>query len=115
MDSSEGERAVDMEEVARQHRRGLRAQELPPGRVGVPDWRWRYACPLQDPPDRRSTDPVSELEQLTLNPLVAPAVVLPGHPFDQPGDRLVDGRTPVPVWRGPLRGYQPTMPAQDRT
>src|SRR5436189_142467 len=31
-----GHRAVHVEEVSREHRRGLRAQELPPCRVGAP-------------------------------------------------------------------------------
>lgn len=61
---------------------------------------------LQDPPDGRGTDPVSKLEQLTLNRLVASTAVLRGHPFDQPGDRLVNGRTPDPAWIGPFLGYQ---------
>jgi hypothetical protein len=47
VDSLERDRAVHMEEIAGQHGRGLGAQELPPGRVGVPDRRWRDARPLQ--------------------------------------------------------------------
>jgi hypothetical protein len=103
-----------MEEVAGQHRRGLCAEELPPGRIGVPVRRGKYACSLQDPLDGAGTDLVSELEQLTLNPLVAPIVVLGGHPFDQPRDRVVDRRTPVSVWVGPFRGHEAPVPAQDR-
>jgi hypothetical protein len=68
----------------------------------------RYTSPFQDPPDRGGTDLVSKLEQLALNPLVTPAVVLGGHPFDQLGDRLIDGRTPV---RGE---YRPVGPVQAR-
>jgi len=34
----EGHRAVDVKEVGGEHGRGLRVQELPPGRVGVPFW-----------------------------------------------------------------------------
>jgi hypothetical protein len=113
VDPPDGERAVDVEEVAGQHRRSLRAQELPPGRVGVPVRCGRYARPFQDPLDGRGTDLVSELEQLTLNPLVAPVVVLGCHPFDQPRDHVVDLRTPVSVWVGPFRGYETPVPAQD--
>ena len=80
----------------------------------MPVRRWRYACSFQDPSDGRDTHPVSELEQLALNPLAAPVVVLGGHPFDQPCDRLVNWRTSVPVWVGPLHGYQAPVPAQDR-
>jgi hypothetical protein len=51
-----------MEEVDREHAAGLGAQELPPTGVGVPQRRWRDAVTLQDPPDRRGTDAVAELE-----------------------------------------------------
>jgi hypothetical protein len=33
-------------------------------------------------------------------------VVIGGHPFDQPGDHVIAGRTSVSMWVGPLRGYQ---------
>jgi hypothetical protein len=49
------ERAVDVEEVDREHAGRLRAQELSPAGVGVPDRRWWEAVALQDPPDRRSS------------------------------------------------------------
>ena len=65
-------RAVDVEEVDRKHAGGLSAQELPPRGVGVPHRRRWDAVALQDPPDRRGTDPVAEFEQLALDPLVPP-------------------------------------------
>jgi hypothetical protein len=43
--------AVHMEEVTGKHRRGLGAEKLSPGRVGVPDQGWRYPQPLQDAAD----------------------------------------------------------------
>ena len=58
---------------------------------------------LQDPPDRRGADAVAELEQLALDPLVAPARVLPRHPHDQGGEDVVDRWPSGPVRVGPLR------------
>ena len=46
------ERAVDVEEVDREHAGGLGAQELPPAGVGVPQWCWWDPVAAQDPPDR---------------------------------------------------------------
>src|SRR4051795_4196922 len=66
-------RAVDVEEVDRQHAGGLRAQELPPAGVGVPDWRRWDPVALEDPTDRRGADPMAQFEQLTLDPPVPPA------------------------------------------
>jgi hypothetical protein len=83
VDPLQGERAVDVEEVDRERARGLRTQELPPTGVTVPQRRWWDAVALQDPPDRRSAHAVAELEQLALDPLVAPARVLPRHPHHQ--------------------------------
>jgi hypothetical protein len=68
-DPLECHRAVHMEEVARQHGRGLGAQELPPGRVGVPDRCRRYPQPLEDTADRRRSHAVTEFEQLALDSL----------------------------------------------
>jgi hypothetical protein len=53
-----------------------RVQELPPGRVGLPFRRRGNPLRLEDPANRRGTDPVAELEQLALDPLVSPAVIL---------------------------------------
>lgn len=53
---------------------------------------------------------VSDLEQLTLNPLVAPVVVLRGHPFDQqaaglgPVDQLADRCSSRPSGPGAVSG-----------
>ena len=55
-------RAVDVEEVDRQHAGGLRAQELPPTGVGAPHrCRWDPVA-LQDPPDRRGAHAMAECE-----------------------------------------------------
>src|ERR1700716_55220 len=83
--------AVDVEEVHGRHRRGLRPQEPSPCRFGGPGRCWSYWPLLSDPADRRRAAAVPELEQLALEALVAPGLVLSGHPFDQRGDHVVDG------------------------
>jgi hypothetical protein len=52
-----------VEEVDREHAGGLGSQELPPVGVGVPDRRRWDPVLVEDPPDRRGTDSVAELEQ----------------------------------------------------
>jgi hypothetical protein len=59
-----------VEEVGGEHRHGLRVQELPPCRIGVPFGRRRDLQRLEDPADRRCADAVAELEQLARDPLV---------------------------------------------
>ena len=109
----QGHRAVHVEEVGCKHRRGLRAQELPPRRIGAPLRRRRDLQRLEDPADRRRANPVADLEQLTLDPLVSPAVVLEGEPLDERGDLGADRRPSRPVRIGPLPGDQAAVPAQD--
>ncbi len=109
----QGHRAVHVEEVGREHRRGLRVQEIPPGRVGAPLGRWRDLQRFEDPADRRCADPVADLEQFTLDPLVSPAVVLGGEPLDERGNLGADWRPSRPVRIGPLSGDQAAVPAQD--
>ena len=99
--------------VAAEHRRGLRVQELPPGRVSVP-----FGCRgdlqgFDDPADGGCADPVAELEQLALDPLVSPGVVLGGQPLDEGGDLGADRRPSCPVRVGPLAGDQAAVPPQD--
>jgi hypothetical protein len=70
VESPQRERAVDVEEVDREHAGRLGAQKLPPTNVGVPRRsRWDPVT-LQDAPDGRGADAVAELEQLALDPLV---------------------------------------------
>jgi hypothetical protein len=109
----QGHRAVHVEEVRRKHRRRLRMQELPPGRVGAPLSRRRDLQRVQDPADRRCADLVADLEQLTLDPLVSPAVVLGGEPHDERGNLGADRRPSRPARIDPLTGDQTAMPAQD--
>src|SRR5882672_5656796 len=68
---------------------------------------------LEDPADGGCADPVAELEQLALDPLVPPAVVLGGEPLDERGDLGADRRPSCPVGVGPLAGDQAAVPAQD--
>jgi hypothetical protein len=82
-----------VEEVNREHRGCLCVQELPPGDVGVSLRCRRDLQGLEDPADGGCGDPVAELKQLTLDPLVSPAVVLGGDPLDQRGN-LGAGRRP---------------------
>ena len=56
---------------------------------------------------------MAELEQLTLDSLVSPPVILSGEPPDQHGDLSGDRRAPRPVRVGPLPGNQAVVPAQD--
>jgi len=59
-----------VEEVDGKQRRGLRVEELPPARIGAPPRSRRDPQRPEDPADRGRADPVAELEQLALDPLV---------------------------------------------
>jgi hypothetical protein len=91
VDPFQGDRAVDVAEVHGRHGRGPRAKEPPPCRIDGPEGRRRYPPRLEDPVDRECSDAVAELEKLASYALVAPSLVLVGHPLDQRGDRVVDG------------------------
>jgi hypothetical protein len=105
-------RAIDVEEVHREHAGRLGAQELPPTGVGVPrQSRWDPVT-LQDPPDRRSADTMAELEQLALQPDIPPARVLPRHPHHQGDQDILDRRPPGPVRVGPSSTHEAAMPTQ---
>jgi hypothetical protein len=110
----QGKCAVDVEEVDRQHARGLSAQEAPPRGVGVAYWRRWDAVAPKDPADRRGADAVAECEQLALDPQVPPARVLPCHPHHQGDEHVVDRWPSGPVRVGPSSADEAAMPAQDR-
>ena len=74
----------------------------------------RYPPPLEDSTDAGCTGAVAELEEFALDALVAPGLVLAGHPFDQRDDHWVDGWAPGAARVGPLLGDQAAVPAQDR-
>src|ERR1700749_3369861 len=69
---------------------------------------------FEDPADGGCADPVAELEQLALDPLVPPAVVLGGEPLDQRGDLAAARRPSRPVRVRPPAVAQAAVPAQDR-
>ena len=52
VEQPERHRAVDVEEVDREHAGGLGAQELPPAGIGLPDRRRWDPVRLPDPPYR---------------------------------------------------------------
>jgi hypothetical protein len=86
----QGHCAVHVEEVRGEHHRCLGMQELPPRRVGAPLRCRGNLQRLDDPADRGHADPVAEPEQLALDPLVSPAVVLSGEPLDECGNLGAD-------------------------
>jgi hypothetical protein len=93
VEPSQRDRAVDGEEVHRQHAGGLRAQELAPTGVGLSGRRRRDPAAHEDPTDGRGAGAVAECEQLALDPAVAPARVLPRHLLHQRArTSLIGGR-----------------------
>jgi hypothetical protein len=58
-------------------------------------------------------DPVADLEQLALDPLVPPGGVLGSEPPDEHGDPGPDRLPPCPVRVSPPPGDQAAMPPQD--
>jgi hypothetical protein len=103
---------VHGEEVAGPYRCCLGAQELPPREVRLSLGRWRDRQGLEDPADRRGADPVAELEQFTLDPLVPPAGILPREALDQRGGLGTERRSAAAVWVGPIPGDQAAVPSQ---
>ena len=79
-------------------------------RIGAGGMRWRFRI-------RRIVEApmsVAECEQLALEPLVSPSGVLPRHPHDQRGERVVDRWSSGPVRVGPPSADEAAVPAQDR-
>jgi hypothetical protein len=73
----------------------------------------RYAQALEHAVDGRGGYPVAELEQLALDPAVAPTAVLLRHPLDQRHHGIVDWWAPGPGRVGPLPRDQAPVPSQD--
>ena len=113
VDPFAGDRAVDVEEVHGEHGRGLRPEELLPGRVGGAQRCWRCPVPREDPADGRRANTMAELAQLALDGPGAPGRVLAGQPLDQFGDDVIEGWATGAVRVGPLRGHQAAVPPQD--
>src|ERR1035438_5219820 len=107
---------IGCEEVARQDRLGLGAQELRPGCRGSPRRRVDSGV-LQDLPCRRRRYLHSEAGQLAVNPAVAPFGVLAGQPEDQGPDVPASGRPAglaAAGLRRPAAAEDVAVPAQDR-
>src|SRR4029450_8119497 len=73
---------IDGEEVARDDPGGLSAQERPP-RGACPAWSRPEPVAAQRGSDRGGRNPNLQAQQLTLDPLVAPAGILYGEADDQ--------------------------------
>jgi hypothetical protein len=58
---------------------------------------------------------VAKAEQFALDPLIAPAGVIAGHPFDERGDLCVDRWPPMLMRVGPVPADQAPVPAQQRS
>jgi hypothetical protein len=97
VDPLECDCAVHVEEVAGQHGRRLGAQELAPGRVGVPDRRREYPQPLENTADRRWLPAVAEFARSSFwVHWYFPAMILSDHAHDQ--QRTIS--TAIASWRG---------------
>ena len=70
----------------------------------------RHLPCFENPADRRCADPVAELEQLTPDRLVSPAMVPGGEAPDQRGDLGTDQRPAGPARVGLLLSGQVTVP-----
>jgi hypothetical protein len=106
---------VCVQEIGGEDPSGLGVQELPP--AGARAARCRAgASSVQDLPDggRRHGD--AKLEQLALDPAVAPQWILPRQAQHQPLDPRGSGRTagPAPPARAVLLFGQPAVPGQER-
>jgi hypothetical protein len=93
---------------------GLLAQERPPGAVRT-SWRRVEPVAAKRGTDRGGRDPNSQVQQLSLDPLIAPSGVLLSETDDQLLHLLVQ-RWPagLAVRVGPGAGDQPSVPAQQR-
>jgi hypothetical protein len=106
------EHGVDVGEVDREDRMGLRGQELSPGRPG-PAGRGIESRVLEDLPDGRGCHGMAESDQLALDPSVAPAGILAGHLQHEVADRRCGGWSAWSSVRvGPAAGDELVVPAQ---
>jgi hypothetical protein len=106
------EHGIDVGEVDREDRMGLRGQELSPGRPG-PSGRGIEPRFLQDLPDGRGCHGMAESDQLALDPSVAPTGILAGHLQHEVPDRRCGGWSAWSSVRvGPAAGDELGVPAQ---
>ena len=101
---------LDGQEVAGKHRRRLLAQEPSPAQT-VSLRGGRQPVPDQDRPHRARRDHNADAVQLTDDPLVAPARVLPGEPDDELLDLVANRRPSDPSATGTSSGVPPVAGA----
>ena len=116
------EQSIDVGEVDREERVGLRGQELSPGRPGPTGARGRVRGSfkvfqtVEDLPDGRGARPGGRVRSVHPDSVVAPAGILAGHPQYQGSDRRCGG---WPAWSsvrvGPAPGDELGVPAQQRS
>jgi hypothetical protein len=103
-----------VKQVARHDPRGLLAQEHPPRRAR-PSRRGIKPVAAQRHADGGGRDLHAQRQQLTLDPLVAPARILLREADDQRLQLLIELRPPRPATRiGPRSGDQAAVPAEQR-
>jgi hypothetical protein len=103
---------LDREEITRDHRLGLRTEELTPAEPS-PRLRGRHPGPPQDLPHRRRSDLHAHSGQLTNDPLISPAWVLTCNPQNELADALRDrGPAETALGVGPPSPNELAMPTQ---
>jgi|SRR5579872_4784690 len=108
---------VDGEEVTGQDGTGLGGQKLGPARSLASRGR-RHPLPPKNSSCRVRCDLITELEQFSLDPAIAPTRILTGQAQDQLFELVADrGATSTwaPTISGPVPAYQLPMPAQQGT
>jgi len=105
---------VEMEQIARDDRLGLRLEELRPGRPATPRRRVD-ARRVKDLPHGRGADLVAESDELTVHAPIPPGGIFGGQAHGQGADAGGDGWSACQHGRGrPAAAYELTVPAQDR-
>jgi len=112
VDTLEGH-AIDVEEIARQKRVGVGAEEAAPGLVVGSSRRGRQAVSTQDAADRPGGNPMPQAAQLALDPLISPQRVLGGQSHDQGCQVVPDRWSARRSGLAPFAGDQTAMPPQD--
>ena len=106
------EDGVDVGEVDREDRLGLRGEELSPGWAGASRGGIE-AGGLEDRPHGGRGDRMAEADQLALDAAAAPAGILPGHPQHQRPHGLSDGWSAGVSSRvGPAAGHELGVPTE---
>src|ERR1039457_2801377 len=100
-------------EFASDDEQALIPLELPPRGVVARSGCGGNLQGLEDPADGGCAYPVAGFQQLALNPLVSPGVVLGGEPLDERCGLGADRRPSCPAGVGPLAGDQAAVPPQD--